>query len=149
MPSTAVKLQIEEAVMSTAGIAARLHGEAIEQLSVAIGAIEAGDVEARCQAINLAVEMVTTLHLALDFEEGGETAERMGAIYRFVLASLFRTNIGNDAALAGKLINVLRPLHDAWAAVSRVVDEAGEEAADHNFMNRLEGASRNAEAAAL
>lgn len=149
MSSNAAPLPPEETLMTTADVAALLHGEAIEQLTIAIGAIEAGDIETRCMAMNFAVEATTTLHLALDFDQGGEVIERMGAIYRVVLASLFRANLQNDAELTAKVIDVLKPLHDAWSAVSKVVgDETGLDD-DAALIARLEHASRSAEAAAL
>lgn len=149
MINDTVKVLPEETAMTAAEIAASLHGEAIEQLSIAIGAIEAGDIEARCTAVNLTVEIVTTLHLALDFDEGGETIDRLGAIYRFVLASLFRINIQNDSELADKVVGVLTPLFNTWTALSKMLGDDAVAETDPAIIAKLEGASRSAEAAAL
>ena len=102
-PLEAVVTLLEKAVMAS-----------IEE---AIGAIEANDIETRCNQINLASEIVSMLHLGLDLEQGGETAERLAAIYRFVLAKLILINIQNDAKLAQEIIAVLTPVRDAWSEV--------------------------------
>ena len=94
-----------------------LLDKAVSSINEAVGAIEANDIETRCNQINLASEIVSMLHLSLDLEQGGETAERLAAIYRFVLAKLILINIDNDAKLANDVIAVLMPVRDAWSEV--------------------------------
>lgn len=108
--------------LNPAGLAARLLDKAIDSLEEAIGAMECTDIETRCNSINLTSEIMSTLHLGLDFDNGGETAERLGAIYRFVLAQLIRINLSSDEALARRVVDVLSPLRGAWHEVSEMID---------------------------
>lgn len=110
-------------------IVVKLLEKTLQCLEESIVAIDENDIETRCNVINLASEIVTTLHLGLDFERGGETADRLGQVYRFVLAQLIRINIGNDADLARRIIEVMRPLRDAWLDV-HLQSENGEKPAD-------------------
>ena len=147
MPKTArrPKFGIEE--MTTAEAAAWLHEKAIDELTLAIGAIEAGDIEFRCNSVNLTAEAIATLHMAVDYENGGETAERMGAIYRFVLANLIRINLQNDADLAAQIICVLVPLREAWRVAAEVATYEAATSEDPILLERFDKASRSAEAA--
>ena len=150
MPSSAAgKLPEPERTMTTAEIAASLHEKAIEQLAQAIQAIGAGDIEKRCNATNAAVEMIATLHMALEFDVKNETVDRMGAVYRFVLASLFRVNLQDDDGLAAQIIEVLRPLADAWRLLAEAGDELSPAMLDTGLIGELDKASKTAEAASL
>lgn len=94
-----------------------LYDEAIKGLATAIKAIRANDIEERCNSINVVTEIVATLHLSLDMDKGGEIAEHLGSLYRFILAELIRINIHSDAEKAAQIIDVLKPLRDAWVKV--------------------------------
>ena len=109
----------EPSALSPAALVALLLDKAILSLEEAIGAMECNDIETRCNTINLVSEIVTTLHLGLDLEQGGDVAERLAAIYRFCLAQLIRVNLTGDEALARSLIEVLQPLQNAWYEVDR------------------------------
>jgi flagellar biosynthetic protein FliS len=147
--NAATKLPEPESRMTTAEVAAALHERAIEQLADAIEAIAAGQIERRCHAINDTAEIVATLHVALEFDPDNEIVDRMGALYRFVLASLFRVNLQNDHTLAVKLIEVLRPLAEAWRLLAKTCAETDATTLDTAMIVELERASRSAEAASL
>lgn len=106
-----------EAQISPLEAVVKLLDKAVLSITEAIDAIEANDIETRCNKINFASEIVSMLHLGLDQDQGGETAERLAAIYRFVLAKLIHINIGNDAKLARDIVAVMMPVRDAWSEV--------------------------------
>ena len=91
------------------------YDETLEALDTAIAAIEAGDIEARFNAIAVASELLSTLFLCLDMKNGGEIAENLGRIYEFVLKSLPRVNLHNDPVPARQAIELLLPLREAWS----------------------------------
>ena len=105
-----------------------LYDNALASLRAAVMAIESGDIESRCNNVNTASEIVTTLHLALNQEEGGEVAERLGAIYRFMIGRMIFINLNNDASIAQALIGLLLPLRDAWMEVDRIVADGSDDA---------------------
>lgn len=95
------------------------YDAAIESLEEAAEAAERGDVKARFAATSRAADVIAELQLALDRELGGEVAEGLDGVYRFVIAQVPQINIGNDAVLARRLVEILQPLRDAWAELDR------------------------------
>lgn len=118
-----------------------LYDEAMTGLAAAIRAIGDNDIEERCNRINVVTEIVATLHLSLDMEEGGEIAEQLGSIYRFLLAQLIRVNIHSDAELAAQIIDVLKPLRDAWMEVDlRLAEGEDLSTMEAAMLRRIEAA---------
>src|SRR3546814_18805624 len=76
-------------------------------------------IEERCNRLNVVTEIIATLHMGLDMENGGEISEELGRLYRFILARLIRINIQSDAAGAAKIIDLLTPLREAWDEVDQ------------------------------
>jgi flagellar protein FliS len=101
-------------VASPSRLIVMLYDEALKNLETAVAAVERGDIETRCHAVNRAIEIVCHLYLTLDNEQGGVIAEKLGAIYRFVLARLPQTNIANDAEPAREAIRLLTPMRASW-----------------------------------
>jgi len=122
MPLAATKaFRSEVARARPTRVVVMLYDEAITGLAAAIRAISDNDIEERCNRINVVTEIVGTLHLSLDIDKGGEMAEQLGSIYRFILGQLIRINIHSDAEKAAQIIDVLKPLRDAWQEVDQRV----------------------------
>lgn len=96
-----------------------LYDEAIASLEAAIEAMKQNAIEERCNRVNVVTEIVATLHMSLDMEDGGEIADSLGRLYRFILAQLIRINIHSDAEGAAKIIDLLIPLREAWEEVDQ------------------------------
>jgi len=99
-----------------------LYDEILKNLEVAIDAVERGDIEMRCVAINRAIEIVSHLGLTLDAEQGGEIADKLGAVYCFVLTRLPRVNVSNDAEPAREAIRLLAPMRESWSALDERIE---------------------------
>jgi flagellar protein FliS len=91
-----------------------LYDETIRRLEAAIEAVASGDIEMRCSSVNRAIEIVCHLYLTLDLEQGGDVAEKLSAIYRFLLGRLPRVNLDNDAEPAREAIRLLAPVRQSW-----------------------------------
>jgi flagellar secretion chaperone FliS len=118
-----------------------LYDEAIAALEAAIEAMEQNEIEERCNRVNLVTEIVGTLHMSLDLEQGGEIAEQLGGLYRFILAQLIRINIHSDAKGAAKIVDLLTPLRDAWSEVDqRMAGQDDQKAVEAAVLRRLEAA---------
>lgn len=118
-----------------------LYDEAIASLEAAIAAMQQNAIEERCNRVNVVTEIVATLHMSLDMENGGEIAEQLGRLYRLILAQLIRINIQSDAAGATKIIDLLTPLRDAWEEVDRRMALGDDHAAvEAVILRRLEAA---------
>jgi len=118
-----------------------LYDEAIASLEAAIEAMKQNAIEERCNRVNVVTEIVATLHMSLDMENGGEIAGSLGRLYRFILAQLIRINIHSDAEGAARIIDLLIPLREAWEEVDQRMalgdDHAAVEAA---ILARLKAA---------
>jgi flagellar protein FliS len=118
-----------------------LYDEAIASLEAAVAAMQHNAIEERCNRVNVVTEIVATLHMSLDMENGGEIAEQLGRLYRLILARLIRINIQSDAAGATKIIDLLTPLRDAWEEVDRRMALGDDHAAvEAVILRRLEAA---------
>ena len=112
-----------------------LYDEAISGLLAAMDAIGRGDIEGRFNATTRAADVIAELYMSLDMELGGEIAASLGAIYNHVLTQLPQINFGNDVMVADQLINLLRPIRDAWCELderirSNVADAEAIESAE-------------------
>ena len=118
-----------------------LYDEAIASLAAAVEAIKQNQIEERCNCINVVTEIVGTLHMSLDMEKGGEIAEQLGRLYRFVLAQLIGINIKSDIAGAERIIELLKPLRDAWVEVDlRMAEGEDNDSVEATILRRLEAA---------
>ena len=95
-----------------------LYDRAIRALRDAIRAIEAGDIEARCQHVTRATDIVSHLWTTLDMEKGGEIARNLGDLYRFVSTKLGEINMRNDPEVARAMIGLLEPLAESWRSIA-------------------------------
>jgi flagellar secretion chaperone FliS len=109
----------EIATSSTSRLVVMLYDEAIYQLSLSIKAVSAGDISARFNAVAMTANLVEHLHSALDFAQGGEIAEQLGTVYRFIMNRLPRINLYNDSETAAQMIDLLEPLRDSWHALDQ------------------------------
>src|SRR3546814_2519904 len=89
-----------------------LYDEAITSLEAAIEAMQQNAIEERCNRLNVVTEIIATLHMGLDMENGGENSEELGRLYRFILARLIRITIQSDAADIGRA-HVGNPVNNA------------------------------------
>lgn len=113
-----------------------LYDEAIASLEAAIAAMQRNAIEERCNRVNVVTEIIATLHMSLDMDKGGEIADQLGQLYRFILASLIRINIHSDADGAAKIVDLLMPLRDAWEEVDQRMAVGEDNAAVEAIMLR-------------
>ena len=91
---------------------------ALNNIATAIGAIERGDVPAKCQAIARAVAIVDEgLRGGLDMQQGGQVASTLQDLYSCVLLRLTMANVKNDTAILRECSTLLTPMRDAWLAI--------------------------------
>jgi len=99
-----------------------LYDRAIESLHRAVRAIEDNDVEGRRVSNEKASKIIGAMGGCLDFENGGEIADNLGRLYRFMLLRLMQVDLRNDPQPAREVIGLLEPLRQSWAALADRVD---------------------------
>lgn len=91
-----------------------LYDEAIGALHTSVMAIASGDIEARCNCVTAALEIVGHLYLCLDETQGGDVADNLGRIYGHIISRLPRVNLYNDTEVAEEVVELLETLRDSW-----------------------------------
>ncbi len=98
---------------------------AISNARLAMGRSE---VAAKGAAISKAIAIVDGgLKASLDVRAGGELAERLSALYDYMLQRLLVANLRNDMAALDEVTRLLNELRGAWAQIGRTAG-AGEAA---------------------
>jgi flagellar protein FliS len=91
---------------------------ALSAIATAAGAIERGDVPAKCKAISRAVTIIDEgLRGALDMQQGGQVASTLQDLYACVLLRLTQANLKNDTAILRECTQLLAPMRDAWVSI--------------------------------
>lgn len=110
------------ATLSPARRVAMLYDKAVASLHDAVQAIEAGDIQRRWNANNLAGQIIETLWATLDLERGGEIAANLDRLYAFMLRHLADVDMKNDPKPALDVIGLLEPLRQSWHELARQAD---------------------------
>lgn len=134
-----------QAIMTASPVqlVAMLYDRAITCLNEAIKAIEAGEIERRWQANTKAIDIISHLAMTLDMDKGGQIAQNLEQLYRFMVAQLVNVDVRNDPKPARDVIKLLEPLRDSWKELARD-GSAGRQAA-----GAAEGYGRAAAGASL
>ncbi len=90
----------------------------LRELRRAGTALEQGDAELRCSALDRSREALRELLTALDAERGGRLADNLSALYTFALAELVGVRDGHDLPRVRRLTAMFQELRDAFAAAA-------------------------------
>lgn len=87
----------------------------IESLNVARGAIVQGDVATKIAKIDKAIRIVQEgLRTSLDIDNGGELAANLANLYDYAVMRMTQGNAANDANALTEVIQLLKPIAEAW-----------------------------------
>ncbi len=104
---------------------AMLYEAAITSLHKAIDAIEKGEIEARWRANQRACDIIEHLLMTLDLERGGEIAQNLDRLYKFMIRHLIAVDVRNDPQPARDVIKLLEPLHQSWVELDKKIASEG------------------------
>jgi len=80
--------------------------------------MQAGNVAEKGKAISKALDIVNNgLLAALDIDKGGEIAERLAALYDYVVRLLLAANLHNDQESLDQAENLLDDVASAWREI--------------------------------
>ena len=106
--------QVAAQSASGVGLVVMLYDGAIAALDRATAALEAGEIERKCAQLNRALAILVQLEGVLDFEQGGDVAQRLKLFYVHARAQILRANIRNSKEVFLTLIRQLQELREAW-----------------------------------
>ncbi|MDM0014764.1 flagellar export chaperone FliS [Variovorax sp. J22P168] len=102
------------------GLIGLLFGGLLQAVGMARIALERGDVPLKGAQIMRAVRFLDEgLKGGLDFERGGELAQRLGSLYDYCVERLTLANLRNDADLLVEVADLIGPLAQAWDGIGR------------------------------
>jgi flagellar secretion chaperone FliS len=95
-----------------------VYGKLLDHLKVA--KIQLGNGEYAIELFSKAHDLIQLgLLSCLDYEEGGEVAKNLGAIYEWALKTILEARINRDPAKVQEVIDVLMPLYEGWLELGK------------------------------
>ena len=91
-----------------------LYDGAITFLHRAIAALEAHDVQKKCDHLNRAQAIIAQLEGSLNLAEGGEVAGTLGSFYGYARRRALKANLENSTEMLRSLIEEFATVRDAW-----------------------------------
>jgi flagellar protein FliS len=91
-----------------------LYDGVIDALKRAIQYLAAGNMAEKGICILQAHDIITQFVVSLDYNAGGELAQNLEALYRYMLDQILRANVKNDPAPLEEVISLLATLKDGW-----------------------------------
>ena len=85
--------------------------------------LNAGDIPGRGQAISKAIAIIEQgLQPSLDTNKGGELADRMNALYAYIVTRLLQANLRGQHEGLDEATRLLSELHAGWKAIGAPQD---------------------------
>ena len=82
-------------------------------------AMQQQQIAAKGEAISKAVDIIGNgLKVSLDLNQGGEIAERLDALYDYLVLRLLHANLHNDPGALEEVSGLLEEIHAAWREIS-------------------------------
>jgi flagellar protein FliS len=101
----------------------------IESTNMARGAIAQNDLATKITKINKSIRILQEgLRTSLDLDHGGELAANLANLYDYCVMRLTQANASNNPDMLEEVVNLLKPVADAWKQM-RAGAAAGNEAA--------------------
>ncbi|MBB4011921.1 flagellar export chaperone FliS [Niveibacterium umoris] len=102
-----------------------LFDGAILNVNSAAVSITHGDVAGKGQALSKAIEIISSgLKASLDMNAGGELAQRLAALYDYMVSRLLYANLHNSEPALKEVATLLMELKGAWEAIRDHADAA-------------------------
>lgn len=99
-------------------LVAMLFDALSDALARARGAMQAGQIAEKGQAIGHAVRIVEEgLRSSLNLDKGGAIATDLNRLYGYLAARLTHANLHNDAAALQECSELIEPVRSAWLAI--------------------------------
>lgn len=97
-----------------------LYDGAIKAIANAQFHLNTHNVAEKGVAISKAIAIIDEgLKCSLDFKEGGELAENLGALYEYMCYRLMQANLKNDTQALNEVTQLLVELRGAWASIEK------------------------------
>ena len=94
-----------------------LYDGAVKNLKLAKIAMEDKNIEKTNNAFIKAQNILAELMSTLNFDQGGDIAKNLMALYQYMYQQTVRANIEKNADMVDEVIDYLEELRDAWSRI--------------------------------
>lgn len=91
-----------------------LMAGAIERLVQGKAAMEQGNMAAKGERLNKALEIISSLRETLSMSDGGDVAVNLDRLYDFMMRHILDANLNNDPEKIAEVISLLSEIKSAW-----------------------------------
>ena len=99
---------------------------ALEQIAMAKGAMQRGEIKPKGYYITSACSIVLGLQGSLDMDAGGELASNLDNLYEYMVRRLMEAHLHNDQAGLDEVVSLLREIKLGWDAIPRETINGGQ-----------------------
>lgn len=97
-----------------------LFDRALTRLAAARAALDRGDIAARTNELNGVIDILAALRSALDIPAGGQLAQNLEDLYRYMELQVVQANRLSDGPRVMEVQRLLGELKSAWDAMPAV-----------------------------
>ena len=97
----------------------------LESIAKVKGAIERKDLAVKSQMVTKAVNILSALDNSLDAEAEPKISATFSDLYQYCIDRLNDTNITLDVSGLDEVVELLKPLRDAWQAMPEAAKKEG------------------------
>lgn len=96
----------------------------VDSLASAMGHIQHGAIEPKCQALTRASRIVVGLKSALDHSQGGDLSRNLDELYDYALRKIMQANLQNDLETIREVHGLMNEIRQAWKQVPGLMPAA-------------------------
>lgn len=96
-----------------------------ESVSIVKGAIERNDFETKSKQLNKAMSILRSLQDSLDTESEPKISANFYELYAYCIDRLVDVSVSKDCSIIDEIVNLLKPLSDAWKNISEADKQQG------------------------
>ncbi|MEQ8408498.1 MAG: flagellar export chaperone FliS [Gammaproteobacteria bacterium] len=89
----------------------------LEKLARAAGAVERNDVSAKGNNLSSGIRIIDGLRASIDFDQGGDIAANLAAMYDYMERRLVEANAKSDLAIISEVISLVNQIKAGWDAI--------------------------------
>lgn len=100
---------------------------ALKKIHLAKGNIENNDIAKKGELIGQVISIVDCLRASLDHSQGGDISSNLELLYEYMIRRLTEANIKNDLGALDEVIELLKPIKEAWDAIPEEIRQQHQE----------------------
>lgn len=99
---------------------AMLYDGALERLALAASGISHGNLNDKLRGIDATMAIIEHLQGVLDYKAGGAIAQRLTALYDYMMRRLLHAKLNNDVEAVREVAGLIRTIKAGWDAIAPV-----------------------------